>query len=438
MKGASRDNGAMFGSLLQFARENYNTLVVLAGVSLLGASSGMIGAFAVLRRRALTGDALSHAALPGLCIAFLILRERNLMVMLLGALASGVLGIAIISALGRWTRVRDDAAIGIVLTVFFGLGVVLLKMIQNMDAVGSRAGLSSFIFGKTAGMTRGDVYVILAASLVCLVVIIVLYKEFKLVSFDTGFSLSLGWPVYGLDLLLMSLVAGAVVIGLPNVGVVLISALLIMPGAAARFWTDRLSTLLVLAGVFGFATGLVGTLLSATFNQLPAGPIIVLTGAALFLVSLLFGGRRGAMARLAGHLRFQREWHERLLLRAIYEALERRGFARRSVTREELIGNRSWTTSQVERLLATAFTDGLVQRTNGGAIELTPAGWAKSLEVTRGQRLWEVFLTEYPEQAGSVVNLATSSVADVVPPAVVEQLSEKLRAQGRWPAEVAL
>ncbi len=153
----------------------------------------------------------------------------------------------------------------------------------------------------------GDVYIILAASLLCLAVIVVVYKEFQLVSFDGDFARSLGWPVFGIDLLLMSLVAAAVVIGLPNVGVVLISALLIMPGAAARFWTDRLSTMLVLAGSFGFVTGLIGTLLSASYNQLPAGPIITLTGTALFVFSLLFGFRRGAVARLMQHWRFQRE-----------------------------------------------------------------------------------------------------------------------------------
>jgi manganese/zinc/iron transport system permease protein len=300
----------MIAALLQYARENYNMLVVLAGVSLLGASSGIIGAFAVLRKRALTGDALSHAALPGLCVAFLILRERNLSAMLLGAFVSGVAGIAIISALGRWTRVKDDASIGIVLSVFFGLGIVLLKIIQNLPSVGSRAGLDSYIFGKTAGMLLGDVYTILAASLLCLTLIVVVYKEFQLVSFDGDFARSLGWPVFAIDLLLMSLVAAAVVIGLPNVGVVLIAALLIMPGASARFWTDRLSTMLVLAGCFGFATGLIGTLLSATYNHLPAGPIITLTGTLLFLVSLLVGTRRGAIARFIEYSRFQRELRE--------------------------------------------------------------------------------------------------------------------------------
>jgi manganese/zinc/iron transport system permease protein len=423
-------------SLLQFARENYNTLVVLVGVSLLGASSGIIGAFAVLRKRALTGDALSHAALPGLCLAFLIVRERQLTALLSGALASGIIGIAIISALGRWTRVREDAAIGAVLTVFFGLGIVLLKIIQNLEAVGSKAGLNSYIFGKTAGMTRGDVYVILAASLVCLALIVFLFKEFQLVTFDGGFARSLGWPVYALDLLLMSLVAVAVVIGLPNVGVVLVSALLIMPGAAARFWTDRLSTLLVVAGIFGFTTGLIGTILSASFEQLPAGPIIVLTGAAFFLASLLFGIRRGAIARILQHRRFQHQWHEHQLLRALYESQQGAAYSN-EIDRDAVLALRAWAPAELDRLLTEARLDGLVATTTSGQWRLTDRGLAQAVEVTRAQRLWEAFLIEYPDQAGSVANLATSSVADVVPEATVELLRRKLQAAGRWPTEEA-
>lgn len=423
----------MLQAVIQFARENYNTLVVLAGVSLLGASSGIIGAFAVLRKRALTGDALSHAALPGLCIAFLLLGERNLLAMLAGALASGIVGIAIISALGRFTRLKEDAAIGIVLSVFFGLGIVLLKIIQNMAGVGSKAGLNSYIFGKTAGMTAGDVYVILAASLICLAVIAILFKEFQLVSFDADFSSSLGWPVYGLDLLLMSLVAVAVVIGLPNVGVVLISALLIMPGAAARFWTDRLSTLLALAGAFGFAAGFFGTLLSATLNQLPAGPIIVLTGAALFLLSLLLGTRRGAVARLAQHWRFQRQWRERQFLQAAYESLAADPSGRREFAALDIARRRATSQQELRRMFAAAIADGLVRPLGQGKYALTASGNQQAVEVARGHRLWEEFLTDYPEQGTSAVSLANASVADIVTPQTLAALTQKLRDQGRWP-----
>jgi manganese/zinc/iron transport system permease protein len=297
--------------------------------------------------------------------------------------------------------------------------------------VGSKAGLSSYIFGKTAGMGFLDDVVILAASLVCLALILVLFKEFQLISFDGDFASSLGWPVYGVDLLLMSLVAAAVVIGLPNVGVVLIAALLIMPGAAARFWTERLGSLLVLAGVFGFATGLIGTILSAVYEQLPAGPIIVLTGAAIFLVSMLLGHRRGVLSRLIEHLRFQRQWHERQLLRAIYEISEEIPGAR-AVASDALLARRSWTPRQLDRILAAAAADGLVRRV-GSSIRLTEVGRRQAIEVTRGQRLWEAFLTQYPDQAGSMLNLASISVADHVPPATVADLTAKLEVAGRWP-----
>jgi manganese/zinc/iron transport system permease protein len=414
----------------------YNTLIVLAGVSLLGASAGMVGAFAVLRKRALVGDALSHAALPGLCLAFLFMRERNVAAMLLGALASGVAGIMIISALRRWTRVREDAAIGSVLTVFFGAGIALLAAIQKMEGLGSKAGLDSYIFGKTAGMTRADVYLIVLAGLVGLAAVVLLYKEFLSISFDSDFARSLGWPVYALDLLLMSLVALAVVIGLPAVGVVLISALLIMPGTAARFWTDRLSTLLVLSGVFGFGVGLVGTWLSASLDQLPAGPIIVLSGTALFVVSMLFGKERGILARWIDQRRFETSLGLRHLLRI---AWEREADPRHPapLTAADLVRRKTWTEARAQALLSSAQAAGLVRLVTKDKelYELTPDGREQALAATRGQRLWEAFLAEYPEQASSTANLASLSIEDYVPPAVVKQLTAKLEAAGAWPRE---
>jgi manganese/zinc/iron transport system permease protein len=411
----------------------YNTLVVLAGVSLLGAAAGMIGAFAVLRKRALTGDALSHAALPGLCIAFIILRERNLPAMLLGALASGVAGVMIISALVRWTKVREDAAIGVVLSVLFGLGLVLSKIIQGMKAVGSRAGLDSYIFGKTAGMTRDDVTLILVAAVFCLIAVVLLYKEFLSISFDADFARSLGWPVYRLDLLLMSLVAVAVVIGLPAVGVVLISALLIVPGAAARFWTQRLGTLLVLSGIFGFGIGLVGTALSASFYLLPAGPVIVLTGTAFFLFSLLFGWRRGLIARVLSQRQFERELSLRQLLRTAWDMVEHRPASAAPFSLDELLSRKTWSRRSLERLVGRAQQAGWIEPAGGGRFRFTPSGREQAIAVARGHRLWEEFLTSYPEQASSTANLASLSIDQLVPEKVVEQLVAQLKTAGRWP-----
>lgn len=411
----------------------YNTLVVLFGVSLLGAGAGMVGSFAVLRKRSLTGDAVAHAALPGVCVAFLLLGHRNLTVMLLGALASGVLGIVIISSLSRWTRVKEDAAIGIVLSVFPGIGFALSRIIQNLTTSGSKAGLDSFILGKTAGMTRPDVYLILAAAIFCVIVVVVLYKEFQVIAFDIGFARSLGWPVYALDLLLMSLIAIAVVIGLPAVGMVMMAALLIMPGAAARFWTDRLSHLLLLAGLFGLLTGMIGTAISALYSMLPAGPIIVLTGSGIFLLSVLFGTRRGAVVRYLAHTRFQREYGERqLLLEALALTLAKSQAPEFSLA--ELTARKSWSAAHVTKLLAIAERDKLVQRQTSGSFRLTAGGLRRAVEIMRGQRLWEEFLAEYPELAASSANLASESVEEYVEPRIVAEMTARLKLQNRWPA----
>ena len=286
---------------------NYNTLVVLLGTSLLGACSGMIGSFAVLRRQALLGDALAHAALPGLCLAFMLLGERNLPAMLTGALVTGLLGVSIVAGLRRFTRIKEDAAIGIVLSVFFGAGFALSRWIQNQTTTGSKAGLDSYILGKTAGMIASDVYWIGGAALVCLLVVMLVYKEFKLVAFDTGFASVQGLPAAWLDLLLMALIAVTVVLGLPAVGVVLMAALLILPGAAARFWTDRLGRMVLISALFGVAIGAIGTAISARYSGMPAGPVIVLVGTALFLISVLFAPRRGGIARWLEQARFIRD-----------------------------------------------------------------------------------------------------------------------------------
>ncbi len=275
----------------------YNTLLVLLGTSLLGAASGLIGSLAVLRRQSLAGDAFAHAALPGLCLAFMVVGERNLPALLLGAFLSGILGLIIVSFLRRFSRIKNDAALGIVLSTFFGLGVVLSRIIQNQTTTGSKAGLDSYILGKTAGIITSDVYLIGSVALLCLIVIVLLFKELELLTFDADFAKSQGWPVVGLDLILIGLLGLVVVIGLPAVGVVMMAALLILPGVTARFWTDRLAIMLPISVGFGVVTGAVGTWLSAEYANLPAGPIIVLVGAVLFLLSALLAPRRGLIAR---------------------------------------------------------------------------------------------------------------------------------------------
>lgn len=415
----------------------YNTLIVLAGTSLLGANAGLVGSFAVLRGRALTGDALAHAALPGLCLAFLLTGTRSIPVLLSGAFVSGLVGVAVISGLRTATRIREDAAIGLVLSVFFGAGIALSGIIQKQSGGGSKAGLDSYILGKTAGILAQDVAGIAGVSAISLLAIALLYKEFKLTAFDPAFGRVQGWPVALLDLSLMGLVALAVVAGLPTVGVVLMAAMLILPGASARFWTDRLGPMLGVASTLGLGTGLVGTALSSRFSGLPAGPIIVLVGSTAFALSALLAPRRGLLASLLERVRFRRELQAKTFLRLVYELTEgaRAGEAR--LTLHDLLRAKSWSLRQIERLARKAAAEGFIQPGSAGEIRLTDSGQRRGMELARGQRLWEQFLHDYPELAGSLADLSADSVDERLPRSLVAELERRLIAEGRWPHGLA-
>lgn len=279
----------------------FNTLVVLLGATALGIAAGTVGTFMVLRRRALVSDALSHATLPGLGLGFLLglalgVEGRSLPLLLAGATVTGVLAVLAIQAIVRWTRLPEDAAIGAVLSVFFGFGVVLLSIIQGLPTAGA-AGLKTFLFGQTAAMSAREAAALGILALAAALVVGALFKELKLVAFDEGFARVQGWPAGRIDLALMALVTLVTVVGLQTVGLVLIIALLITPAAAARFWSDRLEHMVLAAAAIGAVSGGVGAGLSATVPNLPAGAVIVLVATSLFLVSLLVGPARGLLAR---------------------------------------------------------------------------------------------------------------------------------------------
>ncbi|MCS7167202.1 MAG: metal ABC transporter permease [Gemmatales bacterium] len=283
-----------------------HTHLVLLGTSLLGLAAGVVGVFAMLRRQALLGDVLAHATLPGLALAFLWAGSKNLEALLVGAGLACALAGGTLWLLGRYTRLRPDVRLGVVLSVFFGVGMALLGQVQDVPGAG-QAGLESYLFGKPAGMLERDLYWLTALAVLSTVAVVAWFKELQLVAFDAEFAKAQGWPVGGLDFLLLTLVVLVVVIGLPVVGVVMVSALLIVPAAVARFWTNRLQEMVARAGVVGCVMGIGGTLLSASVPFLPAGPTIILTGALLLILSVIFAPRRGLIARWVRHRRAHRE-----------------------------------------------------------------------------------------------------------------------------------
>ncbi len=271
---------------------DYTLRTVALGSAILGIVSGALGSFAVLRKQSLLGDAISHAALPGIVIAFLITRSREPAVLMLGALIAGWLATLFMLNIIRTTRIKDDSALGLVLSVFFGMGLMLLTFTQKLPDA-TQAGLDKFLFGQAATLLQSDVITMAIIGTLAIALLMTFWKEFKLITFDPEFAASLGYPVRFLDVLLTTLLVIAIVIGLQTVGVVLMSAMIVAPAAAARQWTDKLKFMVILGGLFGALAGVSGTLISGSAEKLPTGPVIVLCMSVIVMFSMLFATNRG-------------------------------------------------------------------------------------------------------------------------------------------------
>lgn len=270
---------------------------VALGCSLLGMVSGILGCFAVLRKQSLLGDAVSHASLPGVCLAFLFTNVKETEVLLFGALVTGVICIGLIQLIQNYTKIKFDSALALILSVFFGLGLVLLSYMNKLPG-SNKSGLNKFIFGQASTFIERDVNVIFITGIILLVIIVLFWKEFKLVSFDSDFAKTLGFSSKKIEILISILIVATVIIGIQAAGVILISAMLISPAVAARQWTDKLSVMVILSAIFGGISGFFGTLISISQENLPTGPIIVVIISLIVLFSILFSNKRGIIFKI--------------------------------------------------------------------------------------------------------------------------------------------
>ena len=355
----------------------YNAALVGIGAALLGFASGAAGTFLFLRKRALVSDAVAHATLPGIAIAFIVMvwlggDGRNLIGLLAGSAVSAWLGLLIVEWMWRNTRLSEDAAIGAVLSVFFGLGIVLLTAIQTMSA-GRQAGLESFLLGSTAGMLFSDAIIIAIGGAITVILTYVYRRPMTMVAFNAEYAEASGVDVRRVDLIMMGLVMAVTVIGLKIVGLILIVALLIIPAVTARFWTERSDRVLWIASVIGAASGYFGAAISASAPALPTGPIIVIVSAAIFLTSLFVAPARGLAAAVWRHRQFQNRVHLRQGLL--------------SLARAEPIHDRY--------TLATLRRAGFI-RPDGIA---TDAGRAQAAKAARDEHRWEIARRIYQDTA---------------------------------------
>lgn len=420
--------------------KDYNTRVVIFGATLLGFATGTIGSFTLLRRRALMGDALSHATLPGIGLAFLLATMwgfdgKQLTVLLMGAAITGVLGVVVILAIRRMTRLKEDAALGIVLSVFFGGGVAVLGVTQQMDE-GHAAGLESFIYGKTASMIATDAWLIAIGGLSCVVLSITFFKELKLLCFDAGYAESRGFPVVALDFLLMGLVTVVTIIGLQAVGLILMIALLVIPASAARFWTERMTLMTAVSGFIGGVSCMFGATLSALFSRLPSGAMIVLVAAFVFLVSMLLGTARGVVIRKLRRRRLNAKIDRQHLLRGIYEYLEAARLlnladstaATVEVPFAALLEMRSWDRHRLQKAIRQAMNDGLVEQGLNRDVRLTSEGRREAGRLVHEHRLWEMYLITHAEVAPSRVDRDADTIEHVLDAEMIAELERLVQA----------
>lgn len=274
--------------------QSYTTQMVLLGTALLGLASGIAGTFAVLRKESLIGDGLSHAALPGVVIAFLLTGIKDIEVLIAGAALSSITAAWLITITVENSKIKFDGALATILSAFFGLGMVLLTYLQSLNNAG-QAGLSKFIFGQAATILARDVYITSVAALIIIVLTALFWKELKLISFDVEYAKTLQIPVTFTLILYRSLLIMTIIIGIQSVGAILISSLLIAPAVGARQWTNKLGTMCILAGLFGMISAIGGTIWSTSVPKLPTGPAIIVILSILVLLSLIFAPNRGML-----------------------------------------------------------------------------------------------------------------------------------------------
>lgn len=351
-----------------FLQAGYNATLVAIGAALLGFAAGASGTFMFLRKRALVSDAVATSTLPGVAIAFMIMVAfggdgRSLWGLLLGAATTAAIGLLLIEWIPRRTRLAEDAAIGSVLGVTYGIGIVLLTVVQTMSS-GRQAGLESFLLGSTAGMLFNDAILIAIGGSLAVLATWLMRRPMTLVAFDSEFAAAAGYNVRHVDLIMMGLVLAITVTGLKLVGLILIVAILIIPPVTARFWTERAQNVIWIAGGVGGVSGYLGAVISASAPALPTGPIIVLVAASIFLLSLVFAPGRGVLAAMMRHRRFQARVHRRQgLLALAAQHPVREAYTLRLLTREGLVR-----------------PDGV----------LTDAGQAQAAKVARDERRWDV------------------------------------------------
>lgn len=404
--------------------EDINVLWVLIGSILLGMSASVIGAFAFLRRRSLIGDALAHAALPGVMMAFILFQTREPLVIFSGALVSSFLGFFIIDWLPKNTKIKPDAALAITLSFFFALGLMLLSYIQGLN-IDNKSGLDKLLFGQAAAMTSSDITLLGYVAVFTLLCVALFFNKLRLIAFNANYARTLGVSVKFYEVLLALLIVMTVVVGLQLVGVVLMAAVLLTPIAAARFWSFNLNSLLILSAAIGALSALISTQISYLAPAMPTGPWMVVSLSVLFIISLLFAPQKGLLKRYLQLRALRHKVAKENILRTLYKLLERRDFKQHDFNLAEIQSLRNIDTHKLKTWLQRLCKEKLIESSSKG-FRLTEHGLKQATALTRRHRLWESYLNQQAALTPEQAHLQAERIEHILTASQEQQLAEEL------------
>lgn len=400
-------------------------IYVLLGITLLTSSTAMLGSFTLFKKRALVGDAIAHSLLPGVCLAFILSGTKNSIYLVIGAFSTGWLALLLADFIIAKTKIKEDTAIALILSVFFGLGILLLTAIQNSGKAEQAGLINNFLFGKVASIVEGDLITFSVISVLLIVAVVLFFKELMLVAFDRNFAMTIGLPVKWLDFLLTSLTVLSVVIGIQLMGVVLMAAMLITPPVAAHFWTDSLKKVVVLSAVLGVIAGFTGAFVSYTAPAMPTGPWIVIVIFSIAVFSFLFAPQKGILFKTLQRHRYQKKIVTENILKLFYQLGEQDGIFFKGRTLDVLLQRRPMPSRSLKQGLKNLVRKGYI-RQEGERWFFTEAGKNKGQSVLRLHRLWEVYLAVYLKIKSDHVHDDAESIEHIITPEIEAELKTML------------
>jgi len=404
-----------------FSFQDPNVTMVVIGISLLSISAAMVGTFTFLDKKALIGDAISHAVLPGVCLAFMLSGSKNPYWIVSGAFVTGALSTYAITWISNFTKLKEDTVIAAVLSIFFGVGIVMMTQLQQTGNA-SLSGLDHFIFGNAISIVRKDLWVYGFLALAIILTILFFYKEFQVMVFNRSFAQSVGLPVKRLEFLFNSLMVLAVVTGIQAIGVVLMAALLISPAAAAKFWTDRLDRMLWLAVIFSLISGIVGAYISFVLPHMPTGPWVVIVLSVIAFLSFFFSQKKGILTKWIAKRNYQRKIHSDHILKALYNAREK---GLKGLSTQKIFSNFPGKSFKTQYSIKRLINNGYINE-NQSFITLTDHGLTEAKRIVRLHRLWELYMTEYMNIAPDHVHDSAEKLEHIITPELEAKLDKNL------------